>query len=298
MSITSRFFGKKETVFERGLVANPELDHPLSLQVLFKKSFEFSACELKEKFNSYHPSLAKAKVEIDEELKNSGTPIGLVGWGEHVIQIVGFNQPFPSDSLERCITPSHYGKELKDQARSHRAHLILYYKGYDNNPIAQYTSLALVGGFLADFGAIVVTNESGHTSFPAIALSGNEVEGDIFEFLKSLPLPILYCGFVKYEVEGIDGVWLRTYGAPLLGLPDMASLVEDHSFSQGIFEIFCNVFSYLLESGAKFAAGNTMQVGEDVFMKLRLNTDQEYFLASKDELFVAEFISESEINHC
>ncbi len=176
--------------------------------------------------------------------------------------------------------------------------MILYYKGYESNPITQYASLALVGGFLADFGAIVVTSESVHTSFPAIALSGNEVEGDIFELLESLPLAILYCGFVKCEVENVDGVWLRIYGAPLLGLPDMASLVEDHSSSQDIFDIFSNVFSYLLESGAKFVAGNTMQVGEDVFMKLRLNTNDEYYLDSDHELFVAEFISESDTNQC
>ncbi len=107
---------------------------------------------------------------------------------------------------------------------------------------------------------------------------------------------MLYCGFVKYEVEGVDGVWLRTYGGHLLGLPDLATLVNDHSGSEGVFDIFNNGLSYLLSSGAKFAVGNVMQVGEDVFMKLRAATSEEYYLESEDDLFVAEFISEAEIN--
>ncbi len=47
MSIISRFFGRKETVFERGLVANPELDTPLSLRGIFKSSFKLNISEIK-----------------------------------------------------------------------------------------------------------------------------------------------------------------------------------------------------------------------------------------------------------
>lgn len=300
MSILSRFFGKKDDsgaiADENGLIANSEMTSPLSLQILLSTNSKLQDDGLEKAFTAYHPSLKKARVEIDAELAGNGTPIGLIGWGEHVIQIVGFDQPFPASSLEQCIAPSHYGQELKAEARAHKSHLLLYYKGYDQHPIRQYASMALVAGFLSNYGAIVVTNESAHTSFPAVALNGGEIDGDIVELLENLPLAMLYCGIVKYEVEGVDGVWLRSYGAPLLGLPDLASKIDDHSSSESIFEIFNNVFSYLLQSGAKFMAGNTMQVGEDTFMKLRLAEAEEYYLESDNELFVAEFVSESEIN--
>ncbi|WP_409202786.1 hypothetical protein [Vibrio sp. SS-MA-C1-2] len=65
-----------------------------------------------------------------------------------------------------------------------------------------------------------------------------------------------------------------------------------------MFDIFNNVFNYLLQSGAKFVEGNTMQVNENTFMKLRLPTNQEYLLDSESDIFVAEFIPESEINQC
>jgi Domain of unknown function (DUF4261) len=294
MSIVTRFFGKKETVFERGLVTNSELETTPSLQVLFEDQLNLNIKDLETSFRSYHHRLAEARLEIDEELHDNGIPIGLIGWGKHVIQIVGFDSPMP---VESCIAQSHYPQELKEQALAHRSHLMLFYKGYDLNPINQYASMAIVAGFLSKYGAIVVGNEAGNTSFPAAALCCNdEFERDIFELLETLPLAILYCGFSKYEVEGIDGVWVRTYGASLLGLPDMASLVQDHSFSQDIFDIFENVFSYLLESGATFIEGNTMQVSEDEYMKIRLPTSEEYYLENDNDIFVVEFIAESEIN--
>lgn len=296
MSVLTRFFGKKESASEKGLVANDQLETSLSLQVVFSGGLDLDAAELEKQFRSYHKSLQKAQIEIDDETNKQGTPLGLIGWGEHIVKIVGFDQPMPVEVLENSVQPSHYDEALKSQARAHKSHLLLYYQGYDKNPINQYAAMALVGGFLTRIGAIVVVNESACTSLPASALSGDSTKGDIVYILEKFPLAALYCGFVKYEVEDIDGVWLRTYGGRLLGLPDLASLADDHSGSEEVFDIFNNVLSYLLDSGAQFVAGNTMQVGEDIFMKLRLASSEEYYLETEGELFVAEFISEAEIN--
>ena len=102
---------------------------------------------------------------------------------------------------------------------------------------------------------------------------------------------------VKYEIEWIAGVWMRTHGAHLFDLPDLAHHASGHDHGQEVFDIFTNVLSYLMDSGATFAAGHTMQVGEETFMKLREPTDREgAFLDSPGELFVADLIPESEIN--
>jgi len=299
MSIVSRFFGKKEACSENGLVANEDVITPLSLQVLFSKSFKINSALFEKKLRKHHPKLAMAEVELIEDLveqSKTKSVTGMIGWDNHIIQLIGFDCPMQDESVENCIRPSHYGSDLKKKAREHKSHLILYYRGYEKNLIKQYSALALISGFLTDFDAIVVINESAKTSFPTEALRGKDVEGDIFELLETLPLTALYCGFVKYEVEDVDGVWLRTYGAHMLNLPDMASLVEDHSFSESVFDIFNNSLLYLINSGAKLKNGDTMQVGKDLFMKLRVSQEKEYFLASKGDLFVAEFIQESEIN--
>src|SRR5262249_12611300 len=145
--------------------------------------------------------------------------------------------------------------------------------------------------------AIVVANETGHTSFPAAALSGSsDVEGDRLELLRTLPLPILYCGFVKYDVEGVDGTWMRTYGAGVLGLPDLAMLTAGHHEGQQTFNLIDRLFRYLLDSGATFAVGHTMQAGPDLFLRLRAPREDEGWLQGPGEVLVLERIRGDLVN--
>jgi hypothetical protein len=298
MSLFSRFFGKKEADDLAGeqLEANPDIKRRLSLQVLFPDAFKLDSDQLVGALRSYHRSMSEARCEMDPELIREGKVLGLLGWGQHVIQLVGFDVPYPANALEACVAPSHYPQELKQRARSHKAHLILYYAGHEPSAFEQYVALAATAGVLARLGAIVVLNESGHTSFPAGALSGSDSEGDIMELLRAFPLSILYCGFVKLEVEGIPGVWMRTYGAPLLDLPDFAAHATGHEEGQRYFDIFETIFRYLRESGARLAAGHTMQVDEEEYLRFRAPSENEGFLQSDAQLLVVEVIGANEIN--
>jgi Domain of unknown function (DUF4261) len=298
MSLFSRFFGKKDADDLAGgqLEANPDIKRPLSLQVLFPGAFRLDSGQLVGALRSYHHSMSEAQCEIDPELIREGKVLGMVGWDKHVIQLVGFDTPYPAAPFEACVAPSHYSQELKQRARSHKAHLILYYAGHEPSAFEQYVALAATAGALARLGAIVVLNESAHTSFPAAALSGSDSESDIMELLRAFPLSILYCGFVKHEVEGISGVWMRTYGAPLLDLPDLAAHAIGHEEGQRYFDIFENIFGYLRESGARLAAGHTMQIGEEEYLRFRAPSENEGFLQSDAQLLVVEVISANEIN--
>ncbi len=297
MSVFSRFFGKSDAddSGDGQLVANPKIEHPLSLQVLFPEPCPLDSDRLAEAFRSYHRSMSGVRCEIDAALSREGKVFGMVGWGKHVVSCVGFDVPMPAGAVEACIAPSHYPEELKERARSHKAHVILYYAGYDASSLEQF-ALAATAGVLARLGAIVVLNESGHTSFPASALSGSDSDDDIMDLLRTLPLPILYCGFVKHEVEEIPGVWMRTYGAPLLGLPDFAVHAAGHHEGQRYFEMFDSVFGYLRKSGARLAAGHTMQIANEEYLRLRAPSEDEGFLQTDGELFVAEVIGPGEIN--
>jgi len=295
MGVMERFFGRrKHDDPESAPVVNTALQNPPSLQVLFAEPFQLDPAALTQTLQSYHPSLSGATFELDPGLTEKGTPLGLVGWGEHVVQVVGFDVPMPEQVLELCVQPAHYGAELKAAARAHKAHVLLYYGGLATDPLERYVALAVVAGVLATHGALVVLNEAGHTSFPAEALTASE--GDMLEQLRTFPILALYCGFVKYDVEGVKGVWMRTYGGQVMGLPDLATLAEGHHRGQAIFELFSNIYNYLRSSGTRFAAGHTMQVGADLFLRLRSPTSEEYFLDSPGELFVAEMISADEIN--
>lgn len=300
MSLFLRFFGKSDAgdSGDGQLVANPKIEDPLSLQVLFPEPCPLDSEHLTEVFRSYHPTMSRVRCEIDPALNRKGNAFGMAGWGKHVVRFVGFSLPMPAQAVEVCVAPSHYSEELKQRARSHKAHVILYYAGFDPSPLDQYVALAATAGVLARLGAIVVLNESGHTSFPAAALAGlgSDSDGDIIELLRTLPLPMLYCGFVKHQVEGFSGVWMRTYVAPCLGLPDFAAHASGHEEGERYFGMFDSILSYLRESGARLAAGHTMQIGEGECLRFRAPSDDEGFLESDGELFVAEVIPPDEIN--
>jgi hypothetical protein len=204
--------------------------------------------------------------------------------------------PMPEEPLESCIGPSPHPQEFKQKARAHQSHVLLYYAGYDSDPLEQYVALAAVAGAMANLGAIAVLNEGAHSAFPAAALSGNDADGDMLQLLRALPLLLLYGGFVKYELPGTKGVWMRTFGAYQFGVPDFAALAEGHHQGQEYFDIFESVIGFARQSGAKMEAGNTLQIDQGVCFKLRKPALSEDFLKSDGEMLVVEKISAEEIN--
>jgi hypothetical protein len=300
MSIFSRFFGRSDSAAGRPgagpLVANPAIQEPLCLQVLFPTSVVWSEAGLAQALRAYHRNLSAARCELDPELAGDGKAFGLVGWGKHVVRLVGFNAPMPKDAVETCVAPAHYAQELKARARAHQAHVLLYYVGYEASPHEHYVALATVAASFGALGGIAVLNEAAHSSFPLSALAPDPESGDMLELLRSLPLGILYCGFVKHEVEGVPGIWMRTYGCPLLGLPDFAAHAAGHHEGERYFGLFENLLGYLRQSGARIAAGHTMQIGENDYLRARHPAESEAFLESRGELLIVEITGADQIN--
>jgi len=297
MSIYNRFFGKRAS--DDGpddLVAGPNQEEAPALQVLFAGGLTLVPAAVTRAMRAYHPSMANARCEVAPELNQEGKIFGLAGWGKHVIQFVGFDLPMPQDPVEQCVAPSHYSQQLKEQARAHKGHLLLWYRGNDESVVEQFVALTAFAGVLKRFGAIVVLNESAHTSFPAAALSAEDGEGDMMEELRNLPLPTLYCGFVKYNVSNDTHVWMRTYGAHVLGLPDFAAYAEGHHEGQHYFDMFDSILRYMLNTGNRLAAGHTMQIGADDYLRCRAPTEDEPWLESKGEMLVVEVIGADQVN--
>lgn len=294
MSIFSRFFGRnEESADSAALLANPDIAQPLSLQVLFAEPLAITEAALADALRAYHPTMAKARAEIAPDMPEF---LGMAGWDKHVVRLVGFNAPYPKDALEACVAPSHYPAAMKDEVRAHASHIILYYAGFETDPLEQYVALAAVAGALTGFKALAVLNEHAHTSLPAGVFAAESLGEESTDLLRTLPLNMLYCGFVKYEVEGVQGVWMRTYGGDAFGLPDFAALAAGHDEGEVYSTTFNNIMSYMLESGAELAAGHTMQIGEDAYMKLREPAKEEYFLDGPGQVLVAEIISADQIN--
>lgn len=294
MSLISRFFGRNESpAAAAALTANPAIEDPISLQVVFSAPLALTADALTAALRAYHPDMRQARAEIEPDMPEL---LAMVGWGKHVVRLVGFNAPYPQESIEACVAPAHYPADVKAQVRAHVSNVLLYYAGFEQDPLEQYVALAAVAGALSDFNAVAVLNEHAHTSLPAGVFTRESMGDESLELLRSLPLTMLYCGFVKYEVEGTEGVWMRTYGGDVFGLPDFAVLAEGHHQGEQYSGMFNNIMAYMLDSGAELAAGHTMQIGETSYMKLREPAESEYFLHGPATVLVVEIIDASQIN--
>ena len=264
--------------------------------MLFPAAPRLDALELTRALRTFDRSTADGRCDVDEQLLREGKLFGLAGWGRHVVRFFGFDVPMPERAVEACIAPAHFGSDLKRRAREHRAHVILYYAGYDPSSLEQYVALAVVAAVFGRNDGLVVLNEAGQTSLPVSMLLDIGASINSCELLRQLPLPYLYCGFVKHEVEDVRGVWMRTYGAPLLGLPDLAVHAVGHHEGQRYFDIFESVLRYVLESGARLSRGHTMEIGAGEHMRLRAPKLDEAFLVRDGDLFVMEVIGVDEIN--
>jgi hypothetical protein len=294
MGVLDRFFGHRDESAKLGeqLVANQAaLDKMLGLHVLFPEPVALESENLKAWLRAYDPELARAECEIDPTTAAQGTPLGLAGWRNHVIQIVGFYVPCPVQVVEEGLAALHVTEEMKEAARVHQAQVMLYYAGYEESVLEQYVALAAVAGALARLGASIVMNGRAMTSLPASVFGMEDSDGRRMDILRVLPLHIFYCGCVLYWLEeGRPEAWVRTYGNYLLGAPDLAILTTDQE-AVAMRDMFTDMLEYLLSSGAKFTAGEKVRFGEKL-MRLRTPTEEEYVLENPGPLFVTEIISE------
>jgi hypothetical protein len=287
MGLLSRLFGKGDKgESQPQLVADPPTKSPLGLQILFAGGLPMDFDAVAQAIREYDRSMASAHCDLRSA--GEGNIVGVARWGKDLVEIVGFGAPMPAAAVKACVAPAHYDVTLKKRAIAHSSHALLYYGGHDSSPHGQYVALAAVAGALASFDAIVVLNETAHTSIGAASLSAAGLEGDRLQELKDLPLLFLYCGFVKFDVQGVDGVWMRTFGAARFGLPDLAALAAGHHEGELYFGMFETILGYVRASGSDLAAGHTMQLGKDLHMRLRTAASEEYFLKSDDELLVVE----------
>jgi Domain of unknown function (DUF4261) len=280
--------------------APPDLPPP-RLTALFRGPIELNVTELAAALQGLHPELAEMTLTLDTDALARGAPLGDAAWGPHSVRLAGFALPLPTDRVEACVRPAHWPPAFKDAARRHTSHLILTYAGAATEPLERLVALTAVAAALAPQGAWALLHEDARSCFPADLLwdeltAGADPDASPLDVLRSLPLPLFYGGFVKYEIAGEPGVWMRTYGLHRLGLPDLAYRAAGHHQGQETFELFSGLLDYLRESGTAFAPGHTMQVGPDRYLGLREPAAAEYYLDNPGLLLVAERIGPDEIN--
>jgi Domain of unknown function (DUF4261) len=289
-NLISRFFGSglPSDQSEQGLVANPKIEKPLSLQLLFAESPLPNFRQIILSFGSFHESMAQVRGEFEPSMGRDGTVFGMIGWQNHVVRFVGFNLPMPANDVERCVSPSNWDDSFKNKARAHQAHLMLSYVGYEESAHEQYVALAAVAGALHQFGAPMALNSDATNCCPTLVFAQPASGRDNIQFLRQMPLTLLYCCFVKYVVEGFQGVWMRSYGGPVLGLPDLVVHANGAHEGERYLFMFNSILGHLLQSGTQLGIGDTMQIGENQIIRFRAPSESELFLQGDPNLLVIE----------
>ena len=282
--------------------AAPASEKMAALQVLFAAPLSDDTAHLQSVVRAFDPTLDGATVSgigTGDDSQGPRSFLGQFEWGAHRVEVVAFGLPMPAEVVEKCVAPAAYQEEDKARARSQKAHALLYYKGKAVNMTEQFVAVALIAGALCAENGLAVLNEGAHTSMPATLFAPDfTVRNNITpaRFLRGLAPLDLFAGFVKYQVEGVPGIWMRTYGMDEFDLPNLATHASGHDQSSRVFDIFCNVTSYLLVQGPVLAAGHTMQIGADEFVRLRELSPEESMLGDGAPLLVAEFIRSDEAN--
>ena len=280
MSLFARLFGKKSKV------ENTNIKQSIGLSVVFKGSLNFDKDKLLDKLRFLDSSITNVDYETPAGDLEQGV-FALVSWGKHVVRLIGFNTPFPADVLETCVAPAHYSQDIKDQIRKNDSHIILYYKGNDEDVLEQYLALSRLAACFDEFNALAVINEDAHSSLPTNVLSDLLSDENSAKSLCDC-LPLFFCGFVKYILEDAKGVWMRTYNADAFGMPDFAVLANNHDEGSYYFDMFGNILLYLRQSGATMNPGDTMEIGDNKMLSLRAPQEDEYFLKDKGNVLVVE----------
>jgi hypothetical protein len=269
-------------LFTAGRKAPARKQEPLHLQVLFPEPVWLSADALMLRLRESHPTLEQARAEImtGALIPNSDklAQLARVWWDKHTVHVGFFAEPMPPGMLEQTVDLALYDDALKARARAHSAHAVLVYKGEEKDPLEQYGVLAKIVAALVPLGAIVAVNPNGFTSYPAKDLTARPGE-DLDEVLRTLPLMALFVGFARFTVEGYPGIWIRTTGAPLLDMPDLAIHTRDYEEGPRAFLMFKNIFAAMRDSGVRFKEGDMVDDGE-LQWKFRKPRAKERFLYS------------------
>ena len=235
----------------------PATSDGAALQLLLSQPLlsDFSALQMQ--IRAYDPALKAASVTgigTDKVPDRGAMFVGEVAWGAHVVHLIAMPFPMPDEVVEKCVQPASYQQEDKTRIREQNAHALLNYMGKSANVGEQFVAVAVVASALSGADGLAILNEGARTSLPATITADDAMKPS--EFWRTLPPLYLFAGFVKYEVEGEAGVWMRTHGLEKFGLPNLATLTAGHHEGGKIFDIFSDVASYMMEMGPVLAAGH------------------------------------------
>lgn len=280
-----------------------------NLQVLFPEVTKIDANRLQGHLKSFHHTLASVEVEFgelvhefhqmsstsnsDQVVFKTSSEIGVVKWENHAVRFIVANAPLKYDELPLIFRSSNYTNEQLNIAESHKMHIWMEYCGSEESHLEKYVALLIVAGAMKNFGATDIVNCKAYVSCLAERFPF-AVEGvDPLQVLRTMSPFIIYCGFTIYaagDAEDPEGIWTRTFGANLIGQPDLACVAGSTQDAQSLFPIFENLLAESLQTGKRLMNGKTLQLTPDLVLRFTKLSE-----ADRESLDVTDFAKSGSI---
>jgi hypothetical protein len=240
--------------------------------------------------SAIEPLRLPLKLEIES---GKGVYSGSAAFDSHEIGIAGFDARVPQPVMEKTVEASNWTGEARQSLESHTAHLVLTHGGGSADMREKYIALYKLAAVLGGNQLRGVLIEDAWTSAPP-ELAREFTSAEMLKAFRESPPPILFTGFVKFKTD--DGVWFASKGHHMFGAPDLAMHEGQPS---DVLDIFMNIFAYVTGKKARIAAGHTLQIAENVYLKFsQLSPDNPWkdFLQGKGETLELKRITKEEIN--
>lgn len=275
---------------------NQEKNKNFALYLLFKEAVAFDEKIIRERIKSVNND----KVEIAPIVGMDGADKNLyvhITIGNETFDLIGIDAPLPENIINYTIGCAYGSADEIQAMRAHGFHILAFYKGENKDRQAIFNAYKkLAYGFLSQ-GLLCMANPYSWNVVGANLLQGMVEDEETREFAET-PAMMIWRSFIKIPYE--DGVWFVTKGNNLFGIHEYAYFGSMEE-AQNIYDIFETVFSYIYEGEGTVAVGDTMQTGEDEF--IRLKSIDEMTTGCRESLrgettgtLVIEKISRSEIN--
>lgn len=255
----------------------------IGLNIVFSKPFSIESEQFKNRIKDFQPEFSEVK--IDEKL-NDGFYHSKISWGNHVVSVLIFGYPMPSEVLMACIDSATYDPSIKEEAKNHKAHALLHYMGSDASVMEQYIAMTSIAFCISNENALIIMNERARTSMPCSWFSHVNYD-ERMEFLRRIPVSFLYCGVVNY-LDCQARRWSRTYGVEAFNLPNLAIPVDELKCEINPVIFFGDILPYHINNSKKLEIGHTSEYGKLHFVLRAPHKNEEALLDEEGSVLVFE----------
>ncbi|MCB9932314.1 MAG: DUF4261 domain-containing protein [Planctomycetes bacterium] len=238
------------------------------------------------------PLRVAPRIELE---RGDGMLKGLAEFDAHCIGIAGTRAPVPPEVMKTTVEVSSWTGEGRELLESHAARLVLTHHGGGAPILEKYIALYKLAAVLGGEHLRGVLIEDAWTCAPP-ALVREFTSAEMLKAFRESTPPILFTGFVKFHTD--DGTWFATKGQHMFNAPDLVMFGPEEQPSE-VMELFMNIFLYVTGSKARIAAGHTLQIAEEAYLKFsELAPDNPWreWLQGAEETLELKRINKEEIN--